>query len=241
MKNLFKILFLSLFMFSCGENLVEEVRERYDDGKLKLVEYYKKVGDNQQLVKRINYYENGNISQETNHKDGYLDGRYVIYYENGNIEREGMLKGGEEYGEWKYYYENGNIQREGMFKGGEEYGEWIYYDDEGKIVEHGVWENDKEYVTGYYDSGEIKFKGKRDGFHRQVGLWSWYRENGIIKNQGYWTFCTTNDTMFIKIGSWNRFDEEGKLVKTEIYSDCNGEECPCPNDVYGNLLEIIEH
>ena len=36
MKNLFKILILSLFITSCGENLIEEVKERYDNGKFKV-------------------------------------------------------------------------------------------------------------------------------------------------------------------------------------------------------------
>ena len=75
MKNLFKILFLSLFMFSCGDNLIEEVKERYDNGKLKFVEYYKKVDDNQELVKIRKYYENGQIKLEENYKDGQLHGK----------------------------------------------------------------------------------------------------------------------------------------------------------------------
>ena len=32
-----------------------------------------------------------------------------------------------------------------------------------------------------------------------------------------------------------------KLKKKEIYSNCNGEECPCPDDIYGNLIETIEY
>ena len=88
MKNLFKILFLSLFMFSCGDNLVEEVKERYDNGKLKVVEYYKKVGDNQELVRKIEYYENGQIKGEENYYHQKRDGKWVRYDEEGNISYE---------------------------------------------------------------------------------------------------------------------------------------------------------
>ncbi len=67
MKNLTKIsiiTLLTLFISNCGENLIEEVKERYDNGKLKEVEYYKKVGDNQELVRKRGYYENGQIIGE---------------------------------------------------------------------------------------------------------------------------------------------------------------------------------
>ena len=47
--------------------------------------------------------------------------------------------------------------------------------------------------------------------------------------------------MFVKVGIWKRYDENGKLIKKEIYSYCNGEECPCPDDIYGNLIEVIEY
>ena len=60
MKNIY-ILPLILFIISCGENLIEEVKERYGGGELKIVEYYKRVGDNQKLVRKREYYENGQI------------------------------------------------------------------------------------------------------------------------------------------------------------------------------------
>ena len=57
MKKLITITLLTLFISNCGENLIEDVKERYDDGKFKVVEYYKKVGDNQELVRKREYYE----------------------------------------------------------------------------------------------------------------------------------------------------------------------------------------
>ena len=47
-----------IFIISCGENLIEKVKEKYDNGKLKLVHYYKKVDDNQELVSIKKYNEN---------------------------------------------------------------------------------------------------------------------------------------------------------------------------------------
>ena len=75
------------YIFS-GDNLIEEVKERYDDGKLKVVEYYKKVGDNQELVRKKEFYDNGQIEYEKNYKDGKQDGKYVSYHKNGQIKGE---------------------------------------------------------------------------------------------------------------------------------------------------------
>ena len=102
MKNLFKILLISLLMVSCGENLIEEVKERYDDGKLKVVEYYKKVGDNQEFVRIREYYENGQIYYEGNYKDGKQDGKWTVYYKNGQIRSESNYKEGVKQGKIKW-------------------------------------------------------------------------------------------------------------------------------------------
>jgi len=112
MKNTTLLILLSLFIISCGDNLVEEVKERYDDGKLKVTEYYKKVGDNQELVRKRKYYENGQIDYEENYKDGKLDGKLTGYYENGQIRGEGNYKDGEQDGKYTFYHENGQISRE---------------------------------------------------------------------------------------------------------------------------------
>ena len=72
MKKLILLSILTLFISNCGENLIEEVKERYGGGELKIVEYYKKVGDNQKLVRKREYYENGQIEREENYKDGKL-------------------------------------------------------------------------------------------------------------------------------------------------------------------------
>jgi len=88
------ITLLTLFISNCGENLIEEVKERYGGGELKIVEYYKKVGDNQKLVRKIEYYENGQIWYEGNYKDGKSDGKWIWYHENGQIWMEEFYKDG---------------------------------------------------------------------------------------------------------------------------------------------------
>ena len=117
MRNLFKILIpvliLSLFVwwFFSGEKIREEVIERYDNGQKKIVMTFRGEGNNEELIQRVVYNENGDtlifelpienqkmeriyykgkglIEQELNYKDGKLDGKQTRYYDNGQIEIE---------------------------------------------------------------------------------------------------------------------------------------------------------
>ena len=138
MKNLTKIsiiTLLTLFISNCGENLIEEVKERYSGGELKVVEYYKKIGDTQKLVRKREYHNNGQIKMETNYKDEKLEGKWIWYYENGQIEGEGNFKDGKLDGKWTFYYENGQIREEGNYTGGQQEGKWTYYNKDGSIKE----------------------------------------------------------------------------------------------------------
>ena len=121
MKSTKSILFLlSLFLISnCGENLIEEVKERYDDGNMKVVEYYKKVGDTQTLVKKREYYETGELEEEYYYVNGELEGKYTEYYKNGKIEEEGTFKDGELEGKYFHYNKEGGIKKEEIYKNGE--------------------------------------------------------------------------------------------------------------------------
>ena len=120
MKNLTKIsiiTLLTLSIFNCGENLIEQVKERYDNGKSKHVEYYKKIGDNQEFVRERAYFYNGQISVETNYKDGKEDGKVIWYYENGQIREKGNYNSGLNSrlglkdGKWIWYNEDGSIEK----------------------------------------------------------------------------------------------------------------------------------
>ena len=122
MKSTKSILFLlSLFLISnCGENLIEEVKERYDDGNMKVVEYYKKDGDNKILVKQREYYKTGEVEEENYFVNGKLEGSHTEYYKSGQIEEEGTFKNGKLEGKYIHYDINGSIKKEEIYyKNGE--------------------------------------------------------------------------------------------------------------------------
>ena len=118
MKSTKSILFLlSLFLISnCGENLIEEVKERYDDGNMKVVEYYKKDGDNKILVKQREYYKTGEVEEENYFVNGKLEGSHTEYYKSGQIEEEGTFKNGLLEGKYIEYNKDGSIENEEIIK-----------------------------------------------------------------------------------------------------------------------------
>jgi len=87
------LILLSLFLISnCGEKVREEITDRYDDGKKKVLVGYKGKGSDEEIVKRIEYYKNGEISLEGNYKDGEKDRKWTLYYSNGQKWREENYK-----------------------------------------------------------------------------------------------------------------------------------------------------
>ena len=149
MKNLFKILILSLFTFSfcCGPEDIVKEEGNYKDGN--------KDG------KWTSYCEHGNIIEEGNYKDGKKHGKWISYLEDGQIWYEENYKDGEEHGEFIlygygnynifhkvkienkkdgkldgksiHYHINGEINSIVNFQNGEKDGENIFYDKDGKI------------------------------------------------------------------------------------------------------------
>ena len=168
MKNLTKIsiiTLLTLFISNCGDKVREEITERYDDGKKKTIMKFKGSGSEEVMVEKIGYsqrgdtlilekpldklkmereyYEDGEIKEEGNYKDGERDGKYTSYYKNGQIKSEGNYKDGERVGKWISYYEDGQIKEEGKYKSVVKYGfvlpikdgKWTYYNEDGSIKE----------------------------------------------------------------------------------------------------------
>ena len=107
MKNLFTILFISLFIFSCGEknNNIIEKKKYYENGQVKDIKYYK--NESKRFFKRIVYYENGQIKKEGNYKKGIPHGKVVEFYKNGQLEIEKNYDNGKNIDPiWTQYYKN---------------------------------------------------------------------------------------------------------------------------------------
>ena len=114
------LILFSLFLISnCGDKVREEITERYDNGNMKVVEYYKKVGDTQTLVKKREYYKTGEVEEENYFVNGRLEGSHTEYYRSGQIEEEGTFNDGKLEGKYIHYNKDGSVYRIEEYKDGE--------------------------------------------------------------------------------------------------------------------------
>ena len=86
------------------KNLIE--KEYYHDKRLLCVKYF---NSNQLLVKKIGYYNNGNLCYYYNYKNGKQHGEQKDYYRNGNLCYYDNYKNGIRHGDQKNYRDNGKL------------------------------------------------------------------------------------------------------------------------------------
>ena len=88
------------------------------------------LNEGQHLV----FFENGQLNQTQNWKDGKLDGEVLLYYENGKLKLKANYKNGNEEGEWLHYRSNGKLWRKYYYKDGKKDGKWTWYDKYGNFI-----------------------------------------------------------------------------------------------------------
>lgn len=107
--------------------------------------YYQKNSDSLLILERYNnsgrlvgerfvYYENGQIAEKQNYKDGKLDGVSKWYSEKNSVLKEFIYVNGQLHGLSKYYNPKGELLVEGQYKRGKKDGIWKYYEN-GKLKE----------------------------------------------------------------------------------------------------------
>ena len=60
---------------------------------------------------KIEDYDNGNIKNVINYKDGVLHGDQIYYYDNGKIETKTPFLNGIKHGVAEMYFDNGEIEK----------------------------------------------------------------------------------------------------------------------------------
>lgn len=96
------------------------------------LEHYDDLGKLQ--GERLVYYENGQIAQKENYKDGKLHGVSLWYAEDGVLIKEMLYENGELHGLSKYYSPEGDLIIQGVYKRAKKHGIWKYYEN-GKLVD----------------------------------------------------------------------------------------------------------
>ena len=100
-----------------SEDLTDVVKEveYYNNGQKKIEKSYK---NGQKHGKLLTWFENGQIWQEENWKNGKLDGKLLTWYPNGNLMGEGNYKDGKEHGKWTGWFQDGKLLYEKYYKDG---------------------------------------------------------------------------------------------------------------------------
>ena len=189
------------------------VKEHYDNGKEKVVQYYGNCKDKSTFKEQI-FYENGQISSEGYFVNGVKNGKFKSWTEKGILTAKWEMLDGEEHGFIKCWYENGVKKREGVLNRGIENGIFKDWDENGDPI-----------VAGKYKNG------KKDG------EWTYWEENGSIKVRTY-----RNDTLWgytyeflvdsisklhvigqfekgMEEGLWKWFDSDSILYQTAVYKN----------------------
>ncbi|MDC0499181.1 pentapeptide repeat-containing protein, partial [Candidatus Pseudothioglobus singularis] len=134
-------------------------------------------------------YENGQIREEGNYKNGKKDGEWTEWYENGQIWKKLNFKDDKGNGKWTYWYEDGQIRAEGKIKDSKGNGKWTYWYENGQKREEGNYKN-----------------GKKDG------EWTEWHEDGQKSHQGNYKNGKRDD-------KWKRWCCNEALIITEDYKD----------------------
>lgn len=180
-------LLIIILLACCADNLIEEVVEKYDDGKPKIVEFYKKIGEKQELVKEKIFYDTGQLYSEGNYKNGKLTGKWSFYYETGNLMGTGNFHKGEdtlsrddESYWYDMYYEEISDNLTGKI------GEWLFYDyypnNQVNISIQESFENNKiislkKYI--YYPNGFTMMNYSINNRNKNGNLIEYYRNKQI--------------------------------------------------------------
>jgi antitoxin component YwqK of YwqJK toxin-antitoxin module len=136
MMRYFTIILLVLMMVSCENmQLNEVIVEKYPDGTPKRAQYFSGEGEDQQLVKEIFYYDDGQKRVEGHFNDkGKKDGKWIYWYPDGKKWSEGYFSEGLNHKKRTTWHESGEKHYEGTYDMGKRIGLWKFYSDEGVLL-----------------------------------------------------------------------------------------------------------
>ena len=146
MKKILFVLCLGLVFVGCenigfsGDNKLEddireEIVKRYESGGKELVVTYKGKGNNEEVTKKMYYFEDGIKEKEENYKNVIKDGLWREWYKDGQLKYEEIYKNGKRDSLWRIWYQNGQLYVECNYKDGRIDGLCKCWDEDGNKIE----------------------------------------------------------------------------------------------------------
>jgi antitoxin component YwqK of YwqJK toxin-antitoxin module len=182
------------------------------------------------------YYENGKICEEGFWKGTKWTGKYLYYHENGNKAYDWNFNDeGKRTGEQKYYHENGKLMIKGEWIDGKENGTITEYDAGGNIRSEKVFAGGKidEKTSKFYatkkvsvdempdDTNATSSKGTMDTNKTQETYGTFNGNGNYRLFNSFKKVDREGDFRNGKLmnGKKYYYNTEGKLLKTEVYTN----------------------
>lgn len=140
-------------------------------------------------------------------KNGLKDGLWI---EEDNLLTEVYYRNGLKNGLFRSYHANGKLYGFGEYKDNIQVGTWYYFDDSSKLmyIEKEIEYNPSaKYVTKNDETFKPIFKSYLTIFY----------SNGQIKEKGYIIYDEDLQISYAKIGKWEYYNDNGKLVSSEDF------------------------
>ena len=131
MKKIILALSLLLTLASCSAQLTEKIEVTYPNGKPEMVLLFDKSGE---CVRKVEYYDSGEVRMEGAIKNGQRDGEWTAYFPDGRVQSHGYFEDGKRTGAATVYWMNGNLREEGFYTEGRHSGRWKWYDEQGNLL-----------------------------------------------------------------------------------------------------------
>ncbi len=157
-------------------------------------------------------YENGQLKDERNWKDGKPDGLWKDWHENGQLKMECDYKDGSRQGIYKAWYEDGQIKEEKTYVNGEADGLYRQWYKNGQLSQECTLISEVHAIglfRTWYDNGQIKSKQNLIlKYHWEPyadGITQTWHRNGQLKTESH-----MKDRKVLSSKSW---DKDGKPIK----------------------------
>lgn len=168
MKKRFCLTLGIVLIFSCGDDIIEEVTASYADGSVKsLLRYigneafkdtietfiFSPKGDTLVWENKVDstrvgksYHPNDSLESEKFYASGSKTGNWVVYFNTGQIQTSVNFINGKAEGAYVDFHQTGKVALKGNLKDGLKDGEWQTFDDTGYMIGLCRYSNGVEFI-----------------------------------------------------------------------------------------------
>ena len=213
------IIIVLLFLTSCKNDKLKEVKEYYDNGNLKSVEYFNKEGEQEGESKY--YKENGKLDYSTFYNNGKFV-KAIIYYDNGDMHYYSEV-GKNDTIKKISYHKNGKIEMIGNIVEEKRVGWWKKHNSEGNLIEEYEFfiVDNEEYLNQFkvYDkNGKIK---EEESSFFTINLFDTIQIGKNVGRLNYYSIPTKDSERRLYVIIDNEY--EGGVIKKDTFYIENGE------------------